>query len=617
VGASVLRVWRKRCATAVAAVALVLLLAPGSAAAAAPDTVVMYSEGDWVGAGVPRLYVGGRDAVSVGGTPAYLTVHVEGGPYGDYFDLDFAAPPGAELAEGVYTDAQRAPFRAWGRPGIDIGGDGRGCNQIAGHFEVKDIGTDADGGVNRLWIVYTQYCEGGGPALFGEVRIGQVGPPGAFAAAASHVRWPETDHGRAGLALPVTVLADGGPVSIASAAVVGDDAPADFAVRADDCSGRTVVAGSSCQVWVRYLAPEAGTRAATLRLTESGGAVHDVSLEAFAWGGRTRLVMDSEPGDYIGQGLDWSYTPDNASIGVGGARHYVGFGIDGDNGDWWFGDFAAPDGDILAPGHYTASRYPFNGIGAGIDVGGNGRGCNTIEGEFTVTEARFEPDGSLRSFGVDFEQHCEGMDPALYGTFEFRAGDTTEPAPWMTPSFAPPPPPADPGDPGDGDGGGGDDTSGTGAGTAGSGSSTSAPAPAPAAPFTALLPPSGAAANGSEATPLTPPCSPLSFAESRRRFGTDRRDRLRGTARGDFLMAGRGDDRIAARGGDDCVDAGAGHDSVSGGAGADVLLGGSGRDVISGGPGLDVIDCGPGRDVAHAGPRDRTRRCERVVAARR
>lgn len=200
------RAWRQVCAVAVAVVALLLLLAPGRAAAASPDTVVMYSEGDWVGAGVPRLYVGGRDAVSVRGTPAYLTVYVEGGPYGDYFDLDFAAPPGAELAEGVYTDAQRAPFRAWGRPGIDISGDGRGCNQIAGHFEVKDIGTDAGGRVDRLWIVYTQYCEGGGPALFGEVRIGQEGPPGAFAAAASHVRWPETDHGRAGLALPVTVL---------------------------------------------------------------------------------------------------------------------------------------------------------------------------------------------------------------------------------------------------------------------------------------------------------------------------------------------------------------------------------------------------------------------------
>ena len=77
--------------------------------------------------------------------------------------------------------------------------------------------------------------------------------------------------------------------------------------------------------------------------------------------------------------------------------------------------FAAPPGDVLAPGTYSnAARYPFNGTSPGLSVIGNGRGCNTITGSFTVTEIGFSPvDGSLASFGVTFTQHCEGAAPAL------------------------------------------------------------------------------------------------------------------------------------------------------------------------------------------------------------
>lgn len=35
-------------------------------------------------------------------------------------------------------------------------------------------------------------------------------------------------------------------------------------------------------------------------------------------------------------------------------------------------------------------------------------GCNTLTGQFTVTDASFEPDGTLRTLGATFEQHCEG-----------------------------------------------------------------------------------------------------------------------------------------------------------------------------------------------------------------
>ena len=31
----------------------------------------------------------------------------------------------------------------------------------------------------------------------------------------------------------------------------------------------------------------------------------------------------------------------------------------------------------------------------------------------------------MRTFSISFVQHCEGMTPALHGTFAFRAGDST------------------------------------------------------------------------------------------------------------------------------------------------------------------------------------------------
>lgn len=60
------------------------------------------------------------------------------------------------------------------------------------------------------------------------------------------------------------------------------------------------------------------------------------------------------------------------------------------------------------------------GSAPGLDVSGNGRGCNTLEGLFTVTAIEVKTDGSVKSVGITFEQHCEGEQPALRGTFNYR-----------------------------------------------------------------------------------------------------------------------------------------------------------------------------------------------------
>ena len=87
------------------------------------------------------------------------------------------------------------------------------------------------------------------------------------------------------------------------------------------------------------------------------------------------------------------------------------------NGAWWHVDLAAPAGETLAAKTYaSATRYPFQDPSSpGLSVGGDGRGCNTLTGSFTVSQVSFQTGGTIDSLDATFEQHCEGADPALRG----------------------------------------------------------------------------------------------------------------------------------------------------------------------------------------------------------
>lgn len=50
--------------------------------------------------------------------------------------------------------------------------------------------------------------------------------------------------------------------------LVGDD-PSEFEIRADSCSGQTIPVGQSCDVWIRFTPDTAGSKEASLRLTDN------------------------------------------------------------------------------------------------------------------------------------------------------------------------------------------------------------------------------------------------------------------------------------------------------------------------------------------------------------
>ena len=52
---------------------------------------------------------------------------------------------------------------------------------------------------------------------------------------------------------------------------------------------------------------------------------------------------------------------------------------------------------------------------------GSGRGCNELTGQFVVREIELAPGGSVLRFAADFEQHCEDMNPGLFGAIRYNS----------------------------------------------------------------------------------------------------------------------------------------------------------------------------------------------------
>ncbi len=71
-----------------------------------------------------------------------------------------------------------------------------------------------------------------------------------------------------------------------------------------------------------------------------------------------------------------------------------------------------------------AERWPFQSPARpGLDVSGEGRGCNTLSGRFVVRDVAYGPGGDVQRFAADFEQHCEEGPRALTGSMLYRSGD--------------------------------------------------------------------------------------------------------------------------------------------------------------------------------------------------
>jgi hypothetical protein len=159
------------------AVAHVNLMKPMGVGSAAPCLVggnVLYFNGnDYIYNGMLTVTQGRFQVSNPAPDNISLWITPSGQNQGLWWDLTFSSHQlGKPLAEQVYTDAERAPFASPNHPGIDIEGDGRGCNTIGGKFQIEKINYSGNALV-EFTASFEQHCEGGPNSLRGCVHYHQ------------------------------------------------------------------------------------------------------------------------------------------------------------------------------------------------------------------------------------------------------------------------------------------------------------------------------------------------------------------------------------------------------------------------------------------------------------
>lgn len=147
------------------------------------------------------------------------------------------------------------------------------------------------------------------------------------------------------------------------------------------------------------------------------------------------VYLQSDTGDYIGQGRNYLYTLSDSALSFTLDNGHLRVHVDGD--EWWYGNFQAMSGvEPLRAGYYPMlQRYPFhNPARGGLDWSGDGRGCNQLTGWFAIDNISVSA-GLVTSVDLRFEQHCEGWSQALRGKIHWRQDDPTTPS---GPQFPPP-----------------------------------------------------------------------------------------------------------------------------------------------------------------------------------
>jgi hypothetical protein len=153
---------------------------------------------------------------------------------------------------------------------------------------------------------------------------------------------------------------------------------------------------------------------------------------AFAATDVTAFALDSSVGELVLGGKTLVFTPDDSNVYAQPWGGGVEMGVSAPD-HWFTADLKPPEGQTLSPGTYPTTRFA-SATTAGLDVSGDGVGCNSSTGTVTIHEISLqtEPEPLVERFAATYEFSCEGTSPSLYGelryhsTFDFRAA-TSDP----------------------------------------------------------------------------------------------------------------------------------------------------------------------------------------------
>lgn len=150
------------------------------------------------------------------------------------------------------------------------------------------------------------------------------------------------------------------------------------------------------------------------------------------------VYLESEQGDFVGEGAHYLYTDTDAAIGIetvslaNDEGHATAGVIRGD--EWWHGDFQAMAGlHQLQVGYYgNLLRYPYHDRLVGGMDWVTSRGCNALSGWFVVDAITYEG-GRITALDLRFSQHCDGAAAALRGAIHWRAPAVNAASPAIAP----------------------------------------------------------------------------------------------------------------------------------------------------------------------------------------
>jgi hypothetical protein len=131
---------------------------------------------DYIGGGKTYSYTSANADVSVIESGGHLTITVNGrhGFVDNWWTGDFQEPSRLhELKKGSYKDLERYPFGDRQKGSFDWIGEGRGSNELTGWFAIDRL-SRTNGDLSAIHLRFELHCEGGGPALRGQIRLDEL-----------------------------------------------------------------------------------------------------------------------------------------------------------------------------------------------------------------------------------------------------------------------------------------------------------------------------------------------------------------------------------------------------------------------------------------------------------
>jgi hypothetical protein len=343
------------------------------------------------------------------------------------WNLIFSSPRGLAFAPGEYENAQRAFSGNPAQPGLDVSGDGSGCNQTAGRFLISEVNFNSNGSIGTLALDFEQHCDGLPGVLYGSLRINSAVPAVPQLALASHVALKGNVGTNDATVLISLSMPSANPVTVEYAtqdgsAVQGTDyLPATGSVT---FAPNTTAVPITISILGDRLAR--GNQSFSVGLSASSGppiAVATTAVEILDPNvPLTVLSLYGKPGAYLDNGfvivLNQGENIVNARIVSGGPIY---FDIPVSGGDWQLG---MADKNNLPParGTYTqAVNAPLKlGVYPYLSLLAPGAGCNRSSGQFTVLQAHYTAHSNIKDFAADFKLQCDKT-PELFGSIRYNS----------------------------------------------------------------------------------------------------------------------------------------------------------------------------------------------------